>query len=150
MGVFSPWLSPLMNVCSSSNRTLFPIIVSHRSYGWFSTADLLGYISMAYGTDSVQTSLRSHAPFRIYLLALEIALNSLNPVNPNRLDLTLNLALFYHEVLGLHQHACHFAKFGFDEAVKYIGEFPEYEVPDVSFQTMNTLKEHMTSWTSRS
>lgn len=72
----------------------------------------------------------------------------LNPANPNRLGLTLNFALFYHKVLGWDLHACHLAKFGFDEAVRFIETFPEYEVSEDSYLALCALKECMISWTS--
>lgn len=103
---------------------------------------------MAYGADNIQTHLYSHMPFYDYIAAFEVALKLLNPANPNRLGLTLNFALFYHEVLGWDQHACHLAKFGFDEAVRFIDTFPEYDVSEDSFVALHVLKECMISWTS--
>ena len=103
---------------------------------------------MAYGTDNIQTRLYSHIPFHNYIAAFGVALESLDPANPNRLGLTLNFALFYHKVLGWDQHACHLAKFGFDEAIDFIETFPEYDVPEDSYLALNVLKECMTSWTS--
>lgn len=104
---------------------------------------------MAYGMDNIQTRLYSYIPFKNYMVAFGIAMELLNPANPNRLVLTLNFALFYHEVLGWDQHACHLAKFGFDEAVRFIDTFPEYDVDGDSFMALSILKEHMTSWTSQ-
>lgn len=121
---------------------------SHRTYVWFRAADLRKCICMAYGVSSIQTRLYSHMPFKSYAAALRIALESLNPANSNRLGLTLNFALFYHEVLEWDQHACHLAKFGFDEATGFIDTFPEYDIPRDSFVILGVLKECMISWTS--
>lgn len=105
---------------------------------------------MAFGTDSIETRLHSHLAFNDYIAAFGIASESLNPADPDRLGLTLNFAVFYRGVLGRDQHACHLAKFGFDEAVKFIETFPEYEVSEDSFLALSILKEHMVSWTSQS
>jgi hypothetical protein len=105
---------------------------------------------MAYGTDSIETCLYSRLAFDDYMAAFGVASECLNPANPNRLGLTLNFALFYREVLGQDQHACHLAKFGFDEAVRFIDTFPEYEAPEDSFMALSILREHMISWTSPS
>ena len=105
---------------------------------------------MAYGMDSIETRLHSCLAFNDYTMAFGIASERLNPANPNRLGLTLNFALFFHGVLGLDQHACHLAKFGFDEAIKFIDVFPEYEVSENSFSALSILKGHLISWTSRS
>lgn len=83
------------------------------------------------------------------MAAFEVTSEWLNPVNPNRLGLTLNLALPYREVLGWDQHACHLAKFGFDGAVRFISAFPEYEVPENTFSALSILKEHLISCTTR-
>ena len=104
---------------------------------------------MAYGMGSIEARLHSCLAFNDYMAAFGIASEWLNPANPNRLGLTLNFALFYHEVLGRNQHACHLAKFGFDEAVRFIDVFPEYEVSENSFSALSILKGHLLSWTSR-
>lgn len=103
---------------------------------------------MTCGVESIETRLHSGLAFNDYSAAFGIASEQLNPTNLNRLGLTLNFALFYHEVLGQDQHACHLAKFGFDEAVTFIEAFPERDVPEDSFLALSMLKEHMISWTS--
>lgn len=103
---------------------------------------------MTYGVESIETRLHSGLAFSGYSAAFGIASEQLNPTDLNRLGLTLNFALFYHEVLGQDQHACHLAKFGFDEAVAFIEGFPEHDVPEDSFLALSMLKEHMISWTS--
>lgn len=105
---------------------------------------------MAFGMGNIETRLHSRLAFNDYVAAFGIASESLNPADPDRLGLTLNFAVFYREVLGRDQHACHLAKFGFDEAVTFIEAFPEYEVPEDSFLTLSILKECMISWTSQS
>lgn len=104
---------------------------------------------MAYGMDNIETRLHSRLAYSDYMAAFGVASEWLDPANPNRLGLTLNFALFYHEALGQNHHACHLAKYGFDEAVRFIDTFPEYEVPDDSFLALSILKEHMISWTSQ-
>lgn len=103
---------------------------------------------MAYGMDKTETRLYSYIPLSHYIMAFGVALELLNPANQIRLHLTLNFAQFYHEVLGWDQHACHLAKFGFDEAVGIINTFPEYDAPIDSFAVLHILKESMISWTS--
>lgn len=105
---------------------------------------------MTYGMESIETRLHSRLAFNDYMAAFGVASEWLNPTDLNRLGLTLNFALFYHEVLGQDQHACHLAKFGFDEAVTFIEAFPEHDVPGDSFLALNMLKESMISWTSLS
>ena len=126
-----------------------PIMVLHRSHKWFRMADFRRYICRAYGMDNIEARLHSCLAFNDYMAAFRIASEWLNPANPNRLGLTLNFALFYHEVLGQDQHACHLAKFGFDEAVRFIDLFPEHEVSENSFSALSILKGHLISWTSR-
>ena len=104
---------------------------------------------MAYEMDSIEARAHSCLAFNDYMRAFEIASEWLNPTNPNRLGLTLNLALFCREVLGKDQHACHLAKFGFDEAVSLIEIFPKYEVSESSFSALTIPKGHLISWTSR-
>lgn len=101
---------------------------------------------MAFRMDDIET----RQAFNEYIAAFRIASEWLGPADPNRLGLTLNFALFYHEVLGWDLHACHLAKFGFGEAVTFIVAFPESDVPEDSFLTLSVLKEHMISWTSES
>jgi len=98
--------------------------------------------------DSIEARLQSSLALNDYMAAFGVASELLNPASPNRLGLTLNFALFYREVLGRDQHACHLAKFGFDEAVRFIDTSPEYEVSENSFSALSILKEHMISWTS--
>jgi hypothetical protein len=103
---------------------------------------------MTYGPESIESRLHSRLALDDYTAAFGVASEWLNPADLNRLGLTLNFALFFKEVLGQDQHACHLAKFGFDEAVTFIGASPEHDVPEDSFLALSMLKEHMISWTS--
>lgn len=112
-------------------------------------ADFRRYICLAYGMDSIEARLQSGLALIDYIMAFEVASEWLNPASPNRLGLTLNFALFYREVLGWNQHACHLAKFGFDEAVRFISVHSEHDVPENTFSVLSILKGHLISWAAR-
>ncbi|KAH6914940.1 14-3-3 domain-containing protein [Coprinopsis sp. MPI-PUGE-AT-0042] len=53
-----------------------------------------------------------------YKVAYQRALTSLKPLDPTRLGLALNFAVFYHDVYKSPDRACHLAKSAFDDAVQ--------------------------------
>ncbi|KAL8506413.1 hypothetical protein ACS0TY_017335 [Phlomoides rotata] len=83
------------------------------------------------------------------LLAYETAMGSaevhLRRADPTRLGLDLNLAVFYHVILGSTERACHIADQVFDEAIPDLSSLSEKEYKESS-KWINLLKENITKW----
>ncbi|KAA1477289.1 14-3-3-like protein [Dentipellis sp. KUC8613] len=60
-----------------------------------------------------------------YKGAYKHALGTLEPWHPTRLGLALNFAVYYRDVRGSPERACHLAKHAFDEAVAAMWQMPE-------------------------
>ena len=93
---------------------------------------------------------RTHATqngLSAYQRAYDIALSELTPINPTRLGLVLNLAVFYADVLGSRERACQIAKAAFDGAIADYDRIPEDLYKDTTIIT-NIMRDNLIFWTS--
>uniref|UniRef100_A0A1D1Y3R1 14-3-3 protein 7 n=1 Tax=Anthurium amnicola TaxID=1678845 RepID=A0A1D1Y3R1_9ARAE len=84
---------------------------------------------------------------RAYQAATGTAMTDLPSTNPVRLGLALNFSVFYYEIMGSPDRACHLAKQAFDEAITEINVLSEESHKD-STLILQLLKDNLTLWTS--
>ncbi|OLL24142.1 14-3-3 protein [Neolecta irregularis DAH-3] len=92
-------------------------------------------------SDSSEKSLES------YKAASDVAVTELPPTHPIRLGLALNFSVFYYEILGSPDRACHLAKQAFDDAIAELDTLSEESYKD-STLIMQLLRDNLTLWTS--
>jgi hypothetical protein len=81
-----------------------------------------------------------------YLNAKKIASESLDAINPARLGLALNLAVFFFEIKKNPKEACQLAKSAVDEAVLGLQTLEEGQYESTT-AIMQLLRDNLTSWT---
>ena len=88
------------------------------------------------------------------LLALEAykasykhAFGTLPPWHPTRLGVALNFSVFFHDVRGSPDRACHLAKHAFDEAVAAMHATPEATFRD-SLMILHLLRDDIILWSA--
>ena len=91
---------------------------------------------------------------RSALLALEAykasykhAFGTLPPWHPTRLGVALNFSVFFHDVRGSPDRACHLAKHAFDEAVAAMHATPENTFRD-SLMILHLLRDDIILWSA--
>ncbi|KAH9012434.1 14-3-3 domain-containing protein [Lactarius pseudohatsudake] len=91
---------------------------------------------------------------RSALLALEAykasykhAFGTLPPWHPTRLGVALNFSVFFHDVRGSPDRACHLAKHAFDEAVAAMHATPEHTFRD-SLMILHLLRDDIILWSA--
>lgn len=91
---------------------------------------------------------------RSALLALEAykasykhAFGTLPPWHPTRLGVALNFSVFFHDVRGSPDRACHLAKHAFDEAVAGMHATPEHTFRD-SLMILHLLRDDIILWSA--
>lgn len=82
-----------------------------------------------------------------YKQASEVAQTELAPTHPIRLGLALNFSVFYYEIMGSPDRACHLAKQAFDDAIAELDTLSEESYKD-STLIMQLLRDNLTLWTS--
>lgn len=82
-----------------------------------------------------------------YKSASDIADSELAPTHPIRLGLALNFSVFYFEILGSSDRACHLAKAAFDDAIAELDKLTEESYKDATL-IMQLLRDNLTLWTS--
>mmetsp|Transcript_2079 Transcript_2079/g.3333 ORF Transcript_2079/g.3333 Transcript_2079/m.3333 type:complete len:257 (-) Transcript_2079:292-1062(-) len=82
-----------------------------------------------------------------YEKASQNATESLPPTHPIRLGLALNFSVFYYEIMGSPDRACHLAKQAFDDAIAELDTLSEESYKD-STLIMQLLRDNLTLWTS--
>ncbi|OLL26174.1 14-3-3 protein epsilon [Neolecta irregularis DAH-3] len=82
-----------------------------------------------------------------YKAATDVAQTDLAPTHPIRLGLALNFSVFYYEILGSPDRACHLAKQAFDDAIAELDSLSEESYRD-STLIMQLLRDNLTLWTS--
>lgn len=82
-----------------------------------------------------------------YQSAFEISKTEMAPTHPIRLGLALNFSVFYYEILGSPENACHLAKQAFDDAIAELDTLNEESYKD-STLIMQLLRDNLTLWTS--
>lgn len=83
-----------------------------------------------------------------YKLAYKHALATLDPIHPTRLGLALNFSVFYHDVKGSPDRACHLAKSAFDDAVSCLPAYSngsDQHIRD-SLTILQLLKDDIILW----
>lgn len=80
-----------------------------------------------------------------YKNATDIAQTDLPPTHPIRLGLALNFSVFYYEILGSPDRACHLAKQAFDDAIAELDTLSEDSYRD-STLIMQLLRDNLTLW----
>lgn len=89
----------------------------------------------------------SDLSLKAYKDASEIAVQELPPTHPIRLGLALNFSVFYYEIVGKSDSACHLAKQAFDDAIAELDTLSEESYKD-STLIMQLLRDNLTLWTS--
>lgn len=89
----------------------------------------------------------SDSSLAAYKAASDIATIELPPTHPIRLGLALNFSVFYYEILGSPNCACHLAKQAFDDAIAELDTLSEESYKD-STLIMQLLRDNLTLWTS--
>jgi len=82
-----------------------------------------------------------------YKEAFDIAKLEMSPTHPIRLGLALNYSVFYYEIRGAPDQACHLAKQAFDDAIAELDTLHEDSYKD-STLIMQLLRDNLTLWTS--
>ena len=82
-----------------------------------------------------------------YKSASEVSTAELAPTHPIRLGLALNFSVFYYEIMGSPDRACHLAKQAFDDAIAELDTLSEESYKD-STLIMQLLRDNLTLWTS--
>jgi 14-3-3 protein beta/theta/zeta len=84
---------------------------------------------------------------KAYNDAFDIAKGEMQPTHPIRLGLALNFSVFFYEILGSPDRACHLAKQAFDDAIAELDTLNEDSYKD-STLIMQLLRDNLTLWTS--
>lgn len=82
-----------------------------------------------------------------YKNANDIAQSDLSPTHPIRLGLALNFSVFYYDILGSPDRACHLAKQAFDDAISELDVLSEDGYRD-STLILQLLRDNLTLWQS--
>merc|ERR1711964_802572 len=80
-------------------------------------------------------------------MGTDVAQTELTPTHPIRLGLALNFSVFYYEIMGSPDRACHLAKQAFDDAIAELDSLSEESYRD-STLIMQLLRDNLTLWTS--
>jgi len=83
----------------------------------------------------------------LYLEGTELANGTLQPTDPIRLGLALNLSVCYYEILGDRKEACRLAKDAFDQAISKLDKLEEVQYKDATL-IMQLLRDNLTLWTT--
>jgi len=84
---------------------------------------------------------------RSYQEAFDTAKTVMETTHPIRLGLALNFSVFYYEIVGAPDRACHLAKQAFDDAIAELDTLNEDSYKD-STLIMQLLRDNLTLWTS--
>eukprot|EP00622_Pseudochattonella_farcimen_P007740 FR743803.1.p1 GENE.FR743803.1~~FR743803.1.p1 ORF type:complete len:132 (+),score=17.26 FR743803.1:415-810(+) len=103
------------------------------------------YLAEFQGGDDRKNS--SQAALESYDNASQRASKELPPTHPIRLGLALNFSVFYYEIMGSPDRACHLAKQAFDDAIAELDTLSEESYKD-STLIMQLLRDNLTLWTS--
>jgi 14-3-3 protein epsilon len=82
-----------------------------------------------------------------YKASYKHAFSTLQPWHPTRLGLALNFSVYYHDVYGSPDRACHLAKHAFDEAVDAMHATPEHTFRD-SLMILHLLRDDIILWSA--
>ena len=82
-----------------------------------------------------------------YKASYKHAFSTLPPWHPTRLGLALNFSVYYHDVYGSPDRACHLAKHAFDEAVGAMHATPEHTFRD-SLMILHLLRDDIILWSA--
>lgn len=89
----------------------------------------------------------AHKSADLYDDALACANNCLQPTNPTRLGLSLNMSVCHYEILKDQQKACKLAKEAFDFAIAKLDSLNDHNYKD-STLIMQLLRDNLTIWTN--
>lgn len=81
----------------------------------------------------------SDLSLKAYKDASEIAVQELPPTHPIRLGLALNFSVFYYEIVGKSDSACHLAKQAFDDAIAELDTLSEESYKDSTLIMVYTM-----------
>jgi 14-3-3 protein epsilon len=82
-----------------------------------------------------------------YKASYKHAFSTLPPWHPTRLGLALNFSVYFHDVYGSPDRACHLAKHAFDEAVGAMHATPEHTFRD-SLMILHLLRDDIILWSA--
>ncbi|KAG5520173.1 hypothetical protein PMAC_001250 [Pneumocystis sp. 'macacae'] len=102
--------------------------VEHRVRAVIGKGDYYRYLAEFATGDKRKSS--SDSSLEAYKEASEIAMLELPPTHPIRLGLALNFSVFYYEILGKPDSACHLAKQAFDDAIAELDTLSEESYKD--------------------
>ena len=82
---------------------------------------------------------------KVYKEAYQIAEKELPFINITRVELSLNMAVFYYEVKHDKKEGCKIAKKAFEESMKYLDDLEKFKSKDVLL-LIQLLKENLVFW----
>jgi 14-3-3 protein epsilon len=82
-----------------------------------------------------------------YKASYKHAFSTLPPWHPTRLGVALNFSVYFHDVCGSPDRACHLAKHAFDEAVGAMHATPEHTFRD-SLMILHLLRDDIILWSA--
>ncbi|KAH9967064.1 14-3-3 protein [Lactifluus volemus] len=82
-----------------------------------------------------------------YKASYKHAFSTLPPWHPTRLGVALNFSVYFHDVHGSPDRACHLAKHAFDEAVGAMHATPEHTFRD-SLMILQLLRDDIILWSA--
>jgi 14-3-3 protein epsilon len=88
-----------------------------------------------------------HLALEAYKASYKHAFSTLPPWHPTRLGLALNFSVYFHDVYGSPDRACHLAKHAFDEAVSAMHATPEHTFRD-SLMILHLLRDDIILWSA--
>ena len=89
----------------------------------------------------------AHLALEAYKASYKHAFGTLPPWHPTRLGVALNFSVFFHDVRGSPDRACHLAKHAFDEAVAAMHATPEHTFRD-SLMILHLLRDDIILWSA--
>ncbi|CEO98137.1 14-3-3 domain-containing protein [Plasmodiophora brassicae] len=115
---------------------------------WFKMAgDYRRFLAEVLMDGSERREAEAHKALQAYTIASSIARMYLTPSHPIRLGLSLNVSVFYFEILQMRTVACRIAENSFNEAVAELDHLDGSCYQD-SMLVMQLLKDNLRSWTA--
>ena len=141
----------LSNVCSDIlkvlDENLLPAAQTGESKVFYHKMKGDYYRYLAEFAVADKRSQAADAAHEAYKQASDVAQTELAPTHPIRLGLALNFSVFYYEIMGSPDRACHLAKQAFDDAIAELDTLSEESYKD-STLIMQLLRDNLTLWTS--
>ena len=129
---------------------LFPpsvsfLIVSARAWTWNRQGDYYRYLAEFARRQERERA--AQLALEAYKASYKHAFSTLPTWHPTRLGVALNFSVYFHDVCGSPDRACHLAKHAFDEAVAAMHATPEHTFRD-SLMILHLLRNDIILWSA--